>query len=274
MFTAGAVRAAPPHCRRDAMPRSATDQSISPTQVNVLYGLLRQSLREKRNGFLPTAPIAQLDNGLLPDRGFTSDTFFLDPVRPRLIDLLTPREILRLRHFPASTRVMVVAAELSSNVQRLAPHLVYEREFVRSTSGNMQQLLDSYKACQRIVDTPLPFPYAHMLALILFVFVFISPFIYTIQTGNPASGVVPSVLLVLAYYGIEEIAIEIENPFNWDDVDHDFETFGAAIHDETLAIATADAAAAAKRLKMRVRGAPGGAAAMLNKDYWPVPRTC
>ena len=167
---------------------------------------------------------------------FDQDTWILDPTRPRLIDMLTPREILWMRKEKPATRVMMVANDLGCNIQRLAVHLIFDREFVQATTSNMQGLLDSYKACARIVDTPIPFPYAHMLAFILFVFVYFSPFVYMLSNSNPLLGVIPSVLLVLAYYGIEEVSIAIENPFDWDECDHDLEVFGRAIHDETRAI--------------------------------------
>ena len=38
-----------------------------------------------------------------------------------------------------------------------------------------------------------------------------------LSNSNPLLGVIPSVLLVLAYYGIEEVSIAIENPFDWDE---------------------------------------------------------
>ena len=41
----------------------------------------------------------------------------------------------------------------------------------------MQGLLDSYKACARIVDTPIPFPYAHMLTAVNNLFIFSLPFV-------------------------------------------------------------------------------------------------
>ena len=148
-------------------------------------------------GFLPTSAVAHVP--------FDHDTWILDPTRPRLIDMLTPREILWMRKEPPATRVMMVANDLGCNIQRLAVHLIFDREFVQATTSNMQGLLDSYKACARIVDTPIPFPYAHMLAFILFVFVYFSPFVYMLSNSNPLLGIIPSVLLVLAYYGIEEV---------------------------------------------------------------------
>ena len=106
--------------------------------------------------------------------------------------VLTPREILWMRKEKPATRVMMVANDLGCNIQRLAVHLIFDREFMQATTSNMQGLLDSYKACARIVDTPIPFPYAHMLAFILFVFVYFSPFVYMLSNSNPLLGIIPS----------------------------------------------------------------------------------
>ena len=51
-----------------------------------------------------------------------------------------------------------------------------------------------------------------------------------------ALGWLPSLLLVLGYYGIENIAVLIENPFNFEDIDHDLEAFGKRVEDESRAI--------------------------------------
>ena len=69
------------------------------------------------------------------------------------------------------------------------------------------------------------------------------------------SGLLPSVVTAIFFYGVMQIAIEIENPFNFADVDHDLDEFAKKLHEETLAIAKAVA--------------PRGAKC---RDYWPTPR--
>jgi hypothetical protein len=39
------------------------------------------------------------------------------------------------------------------------------------------------------------------------------------------------------YYGVMQIAIDVENPFNFADVDHDLDSFSKRLHDETLVVA-------------------------------------
>ena len=39
------------------------------------------------------------------------------------------------------------------------------------------------------------------------------------------------------YYGVMQIAVDVENPFNFADVDHDLDSFSKRLHDETLVVA-------------------------------------
>ncbi|KAH8051675.1 hypothetical protein JL720_15059 [Aureococcus anophagefferens] len=69
------------------------------------------------------------------------------------------------------------------------------------------------------------------------------------------SGILPSIVTAFFYYGVMQIAIEIENPFNFADVDHDLDGFADKLHSETLAIAKTVAPPAAPC-----------------RDYWPTER--
>lgn len=161
----------------------------------------------------------------------------------------------------AGSRVVIASQKLLDLTQRLTAYLFFGKSFAEAVTRNMQDFLDATSACQRIVDTPLPFLYSHMLSLLLFIFVYSTPFIYTLPShsdidslaqadadiedlirGNEdrkcsSLGWLPSTLLVVAYYGIEQIAVLIENPFNFEDIDHDLEAFGRRVDDESRAIA-------------------------------------
>lgn len=58
-------------------------------QANVLLGVLRQDLREKRCGFVPECALHEVP--------YNKRTWILDPSRPRLVDMLTPREVATSR---------------------------------------------------------------------------------------------------------------------------------------------------------------------------------
>jgi putative membrane protein len=76
---------------------------------------------------------------------------------------------------------------------------------------NVQQLIDAFGACERIHKTPMPFAYVVHLRRALILYLFTLPFALVGRFGWMT---VPAVVLI-AYnvLGIEEIGVEIEDPF-------------------------------------------------------------
>jgi putative membrane protein len=82
---------------------------------------------------------------------------------------------------------------------------------------NTQQLVDYLGGCERIRKTPLPFAYVVHLRRALVIYCFTLPFALVDQYGW---GTILDVLLVsYTFFGIEEIGVEIEGPFGFDDND-------------------------------------------------------
>ena len=105
-------------------------------------------------------------------------------------------------------------------------YLAQDKPFTECCTRNVQELLDASKSCQRIVDTPLPFTYTLILGVLLFIFVYSTPFIYwshqkkmNTRRWYSSSGLLPSLMMAFFYYGVMQIAIDVENPFNFADVD-------------------------------------------------------
>jgi putative membrane protein len=92
---------------------------------------------------------------------------------------------------------------------------------------NVQLLIDYVGACERIHRTPLPFAYVVHLrrALILYCYTLPLALLDTFGWGTP----VVTLLLGYALFGIEEIGVEIEDPFGADDNDLPLERFCATI---------------------------------------------
>ncbi len=92
---------------------------------------------------------------------------------------------------------------------------------------NIQLLVDYLGACERIHRTPLPFAYMVHLRRALIVYCFTLPFALVEPFGWWA---IPETLVV-AYvlFGIEEIGVEIEDPFAGDDNDLPLERFCATV---------------------------------------------
>jgi putative membrane protein len=88
---------------------------------------------------------------------------------------------------------------------------------------NVQLLIDYIGACERIHNTRIPFAYMVHLRRALIVYCFTLPFALLDRFGWVT---IPGVLLIVyVLYGIEEIGVEIEDPFGHDENDLPLEDF-------------------------------------------------
>lgn len=98
---------------------------------------------------------------------------------------------------------------------------------------NIQLLIDYLGGCERIHKTPLPFAYVVHLRRALFFYCFSLPFAL-LETFNWMVGaVVGTFFLSYVFFGIEEIGVEIEDPFGEDENDLPLEDICASIHRNT-----------------------------------------
>lgn len=91
-------------------------------------------------------------------------------------------------------------------------------DFVQMTlDRHVAQLIDSLGGCERIHNTPLPFAYVVHLRRALIFYCFTLPFALV----EPFHWLTVPATFLMAYtiYGVEEIGIEIEDPFGEDDND-------------------------------------------------------
>jgi putative membrane protein len=93
--------------------------------------------------------------------------------------------------------------------------------------ANLTALNDALGGAERILKTPIPFAYAQHIKIFVVLFCFTSPFVMADVMGwatPPASG-----LLALALFGIDEIGVEIEDPFGDDPNDLPLDAIGTGI---------------------------------------------
>jgi putative membrane protein len=82
---------------------------------------------------------------------------------------------------------------------------------------NVQLLVDCIGACERIRNTPLPFAYVVHLRRALLLYCLTLPFALLEAFGYGTIAVSTAISYIL--FGIEEIGVEIEDPFGVDDND-------------------------------------------------------
>jgi ion channel-forming bestrophin family protein len=100
---------------------------------------------------------------------------------------------------------------------------------------NVQQLIDYMGACERIQKTPLPYAYAVHLRRAMIAFCFTLPFVL-VHSFHWAT--IPATFLVsYTFFGIEEIGVEIENPFGHDENDLPLEKICETIQRDVLDVA-------------------------------------
>lgn len=116
-----------------------------------------------------------------------------------------------------------IATQVSSNLDDARRRGLISDYMQMGMDQNVQQIVDCYGACERIHKTPLPFAYVVHLRRALVLYLFTLPFalLSTFQWGT-----IPATLLI-AYilYGIEEIGVEIEDPFGTDPNDLPLEIY-------------------------------------------------
>ncbi len=82
---------------------------------------------------------------------------------------------------------------------------------------NLEQLVDYLGACERIHKTPLPFAYVIHLRRALLLYALSLPFVLVESFGWGTIAATFAISYIM--FGIEEIGVEIEDPFGYDDND-------------------------------------------------------
>lgn len=103
---------------------------------------------------------------------------------------------------------------------------------------NLGQIVDNLGGCERIKSTPLPFAYMVHIRRALILYCFTLPFALVESYGW--GSIVGTLLVAYIFFGIEEIGVEIENPFDGDDNDLPLERICATIERNLLPMAGDD----------------------------------
>lgn len=93
--------------------------------------------------------------------------------------------------------------------------------------GNLTALQDALGGAERILKTPIPFAYAQHIKIFVVLFCFSAPFAMVDVMGWATPFV--SGVLALALFGVDEIGVEIEDPFGDDPNDLPLDAIGQGI---------------------------------------------
>eukprot|EP00727_Mastigamoeba_balamuthi_P009948 m51a1_g5576 hypothetical protein (484) ;mRNA; r:617402-619528 len=129
------------------------------------------------------------------------------------------------RILPQSVFSYVVSQKLTSHPQALLQMLlllvgqlnlegVVADRYVGWLSDDISGMSDAWWNLVRIRDMPTPFAYAHHIKMVLSLYCFTAPFamLVTMKLTTPFA----ALMLTYAFFGLDEIAVEIEEPFGRD----------------------------------------------------------
>lgn len=121
-------------------------------------------------------------------------------------------EVLAAQHIP-----IACAIKMSEQIRRAREKNAFSDYVQMTLDQNVQLLIDYMGACERIHKTPLPFAYVVHLRRMLTVYCITLPFALIGTFGWVTMPV--TFLVAYSLFGIEEIGVEIEDPFGLDDND-------------------------------------------------------
>ncbi|MGE0787573.1 MAG: bestrophin family protein [Sandaracinaceae bacterium] len=159
-----------------------------------------------------------------------------------LRELLTDREREALRG--VTHRAPVMLTWVSARLARLAAHadpMVSEIRLSR-VDQNIQAMNAALVGCERIRFTPVPFAYAQHIKVFLTLFCYTAPF--AMVNGMSYWTPLAAAMLALALFGIDEIGVEIEDPFGVDPNDLPLEAIGESLERATAEMLDSDPDAA------------------------------
>jgi ion channel-forming bestrophin family protein len=117
--------------------------------------------------------------------------------------------VMRSEHPPLS-----IATRISARLVKARDKGLISDVILVMLDQNVQQMVDYLGGCERINTTPLPFAYMVHLRRALIIYCFTLPFALIDRFGWLT---IPATLgVAYTFFGIEEIGVEIENPFGLD----------------------------------------------------------
>jgi ion channel-forming bestrophin family protein len=140
-------------------------------------------------------------------------------------------DVLKAQHVP-----LAIAVKLTALIDRARREDIITDNLQVAMDLNVQQLIDYMGACERIHRTPLPFAYVVHLRRTLILYCFSLPFALIEPFGWVS--VLDTFFVAYTFFGIEEIGVEIEDPFGEDDNDLPLEDICKNIEGNVLALIT------------------------------------
>jgi len=156
-------------------------------------------------------------------RGTKTDEEWKD----ELVNMLDEDDVNRI--IAAAPRMRPVACLYACQrcVEYIIQQKVLERGVSRDINPRLTILADQLGACERILYTPLPWVYTLHLRFIIMLYLMILPLVFCeFESVVTAEGVIFYCFIIgYAFLGLEDMALEIQNPFGEDYSDLPLDVF-------------------------------------------------
>lgn len=149
-----------------------------------------------------------------------------EPLNQEMAELITPEKFAKLQtmnHPP-----LEVAFWIADYLQDCHDRQQLNTHQLTALMGLLDSMVDVLGGCERILKTPIPLAYSIHLKQLLLIYCLALPFQMVARLGW-VTGIVVG-LISFTVFGIEEIGIEIENPFGHDPNDLPLDAMCRTMH--------------------------------------------
>ena len=116
--------------------------------------------------------------------------------------------------------------------------------------GSIDGFMGGYYGIRKFLTTPVPFPLIQMARAFMFIYVFTVPFVLLSDESGDIPHCIAAFLVTYGFVGLETVAIELDNPFGFDENDFDNNALALTAYEDTyMTIKDADGAKWADRLR-------------------------
>jgi ion channel-forming bestrophin family protein len=137
---------------------------------------------------------------------------------------------------PVTFRGPVVTAWMTKHLRDEVNAGRLSEQRLQALDANLMAFNDALGGAERILRTPIPFAYAQHIKIFVVLFCFTSPFVMADVMGWATP--VAVAFLAIALFGIDEIGVEIEEPFGDDPNDLPLDAIGTNIEKAVAEILT------------------------------------
>lgn len=149
-----------------------------------------------------------------------------EPVNEELRELLPESKFIQLQNI--NHPALGIAFWIGDYLQQQYQNNAINAHQLETMQQLLSSLVDCLGGCERILRTPIPLAYVIHLKQLLLIYCLLLPF-QLVQSLNLLTGLVVA-LISFTLLGIEEIGVEIENPFGYDANDLPLNKMCATMH--------------------------------------------